>query len=117
MAGVYSIKCDSCPSLYFGESIDIDRRIYQHRYDLRTDNLNSALVKHRSRFNHVVSAKTFEIIRKCNNNFKRKLLESYLIYISKNQHINVLEGEMRLDAVLCNILKSDKKWLLFADNK
>src|ERR1700755_2174699 len=37
-SAIYGIPCNSCKEVYIGETSDINRRRYQHSYDLRTYN-------------------------------------------------------------------------------
>lgn len=50
--GMYSVPCFKCKSVYIGKTLDIERRIYQHHYNLRTGDGNSAIYIHRKFNNH-----------------------------------------------------------------
>ena len=45
-SGIYSILCSSCNLQYIGENDDLDRKLQQHKYDIRKHNRNNPIVKH-----------------------------------------------------------------------
>lgn len=104
-AGIYKIKCKGCNKCYIGESDNISRRQYQHKYDLRTDNLCSPLVKHRNETGHVIDTMNLDTIIVMKSIKKRKLLESLIIKNTDN--FNVLKEELWIDTITNNILKRD----------
>jgi len=53
-SGIYKIPCSSCDLQYIGESDDLDRRLQQHKYDIRNNNRNNPIVKHISEAEHPV---------------------------------------------------------------
>lgn len=105
VAGIYKIKCKGCNKCYIGESDNISRRQYQHKYDLRIDNLGSPLVKHRNETGHVIDTLNLDTIITMNNIKKRKLLE--MLIIKNTDNFNVMKEELRIDIITNNILKRD----------
>jgi hypothetical protein len=100
---VYRINCPSCNIPYIGETIDINRRMYQHDYDLRMDNTNSALVIHRANTGHHFHPLEHEKIINANGTELRKIAEAY--YISSMNNINIKRGETENDALLTNVIR------------
>ena len=98
---IYSIFCNDCDSKYIGESSNINQRKYQHKYAVRNQDHNNAIVKHMLDTNHSVNVDNLAIIHKENNTIKRKLIESILINNSKN--FNVQQTNYNLD-ILSNQL-------------
>lgn len=84
---VYSIECHSCDEVYFGETDDLKRRLYHHRYALEKGDMNSSLFLHRLNCNHKIDVSKFNIIEKCSDVNKRQLLESFLISSQNNFNI------------------------------
>ena len=101
-AGIYAIPCEDCPKKYIGESDDIERRMYQHQYDIKTRNQKSPLVKHTVENNHSISVKKAVVLNKANNVPLRKLLES--VYIKQLPNMNVCKSSIEIDNTTCNIL-------------
>ena len=92
---IYSIPCQTCELNYIGETTEHNRRIYQHRYDLNTDNQNSALTMHRHNNNHNINLKDNYIIKHINNYNKRKMSEAYCIKNLPNY--NLRPGDFKID--------------------
>lgn len=106
ICGIYKIDCKNCKKFYIGESDDIMRRQYQHRYDLRTDNPNSALVKHRNDFDHLLDINGIKVVKQVEHIGKRRLLEALIIKSTDN--INVLKDDTGIDTITCNYLRRDR---------
>ena len=116
IAGIYAIKCESCPKIYIGESDDCGRRAREHLRDVNNHKLNSPLVEHSNNFNpaHSVNPTSFNMFYNCNNVANRKFLESFLI--NKYTNFNRDKGNCNFDAVLLNILKDNSR-LVSCDKK
>lgn len=104
--GIYSIPCNNCPLKYIGETIDYTRRLYQHSYDLRFDNLNSSLTQHRRTQNHGININSAKLNKIIHNTDYRKLTESYIIKNTKNMNLN--KGETTIDNTVNTFLKKSK---------
>ena len=63
---IYKVSCHDCNEIYVGETCDIKRRIYNHKYVYRNCNMNNAIFKHVYEDNHSVQLRDegFEIISK-----------------------------------------------------
>ena len=82
---LYYVPCSSCPSGYIGESIDLNKRLYQHNYDKINFNTNNSIVNHiANNNNHNVNLKNTIVLRNINDTNKRKLIESVLINNTNN---------------------------------
>lgn len=104
-SGIYKINCMGCSKFYIGESDNVKRRQYQHRYDLQIDSQNSALVKHRSESGHLMDINGLETLISVTNPAKRRLLESILIKNTEN--LNIAKDEIKIDSITNNFLKRD----------
>lgn len=61
-AGVYKVPCEDCQLVYIGEAgRDLDTRIKEHKYAVRTGNNNNAIFKHIENTNHRISWKMWVI--------------------------------------------------------
>ena len=76
-SGVYKVPCKDCNQIYIGETNDFGRRLYQHKYALKTGDSNSSLHLHRLRYSHRVSLNDASIICKSDSLDKRLLLECF----------------------------------------
>lgn len=108
ISAIYKIPCSSCNSYYIGETNNINTRIYQHKYDLKIDNLNSSLSIHRRNFNHTINPNNTTIIKNINNTDNRKIIESYIIKNTKN--FNTQKGEIKIDNSI-NLYLNKSIWL------
>ena len=101
---IYKIQCIQCPKSYVGESVDLNRRMVQHRSDLRNSNQQSALVRHSHQFDHRLDLQGATILRNVNDAHARKLLESYYINTldTFNEHNN---STMEFDYLSKNLIK------------
>src|ERR1700755_557931 len=72
--GIYSIDCSGCEKKYIGETDDLKRRIYQHKYSLETGDRNSALHRHRLDNIHFIDVNTHKLLSASNNVRQRRLI-------------------------------------------
>ncbi len=82
-----------CDLLYLGVGEtpgDIDVRIKEHKYSIRTGNTNNAVFKHMYDTNHNTDWQNSHIIHKCNDHKKRKVIGS--IYKQKYSTFNLRGG-------------------------
>ena len=92
---IYRIKCLDCNFSYFGETNDLKRRVYQHKYSKRTGDLNNAIVKHIWDKDHRVDINQADVILRKNDTNTRKLLESMII--NNTDNINIDKRNLNLD--------------------
>ena len=78
-SGIYGIPCNMCNEVYIGETTDIDRRRYQHSYDLRTFNQSSPLISHLEKEGHMIKIDRFKTLKYIKDHKYRKFYESYAI--------------------------------------
>ena len=104
---VYKVSCHDCNKVYIGETCDLPRRAYKHRYDFRNANSNSAIFKHAYEEGHSVplTDDKFNIVCKISDTNKRKLIESILIQNSNN--FNVYQCNYKLDNFTNNYVKNN----------
>ena len=98
-AGVYKIPCRDCDNVYIGETgRDLDTRIKEHKYAFRSGNTNNAIFLHASENNHVINWNNSNMLYKCRDFKKRRIVES--ICIDKYKNFNICEGHFKLDQVM-----------------
>ena len=111
---VYKIPCNECELLYFGETSDLKRRLYQHKYALQIGDNNSSLHRHRERFNHKIVPGNATPILKANNPDKRRFIETFLINNVRNFNENKkisLVWTFSLILLLKNLRSCPSLWL------
>ena len=96
------MPCSACNKQYIGESDNIDRRLQQHKNDIRNNNRNNPIVKHISEFDHPVNIENASIVQFVNDIKRRKLIESFIIKNSNN--FNVYQCSVNKDNDTSNIL-------------
>ena len=107
-AGIYSIPCQTCPKSYIGEtSRNIETRIREHKYSLRTNDQQNACVSHRDEQNHEMNFDESRLIIQENDKRTRKLLESAKITTSDT--INNRQGFFKLSTHLARKILIDRK--------
>ena len=89
VSGVYTVECKvaTCPNgVYYGESgRNLDKRIYEHRKDIREAVTSNALFSHmRDNTGHQFDLDGAKIVFKSKSKAKRQLVESSLIANSVN---------------------------------
>ena len=94
---IYTIPCSSCDKMYIGETIDLERRMKQHKDALRKGDENSALFHHRQNENHLINPSNIKKILNVEEVQKRKLIESVLIHNTEN--INIHRSNYHLDKI------------------
>ena len=99
---IYSINCLDCDKKYVGESVDLNRRVYQHKYDVRVGRQGSCLAKHILDGGHRMDFNNVEIVKRVQDTDIRKLLECF--YINKFSTINEYKGNFEIDHFIFSIL-------------
>ena len=82
---------------------DIKKRIYEHKYCIRTCNEQSALYNHVLTNNHNIDFDKAKIVIKNSNFINRLLFESFLIF--KIPNFNLSQGQRVLDHLSCGLLE------------
>ena len=91
---IYNIPCNGCDKTYIGETgRGIEKRVYEHKADVRKHNTANSLVLHIEQCNNLPRWDDISIIKKGLDKKMRKALEAAYICIS-NVH-NHREGFMR----------------------
>ena len=107
---IYHIPCMDCPSFYIGQtSKDLNVRINQHKYSVRTGQTSNALFVHLSEKAHRINWPNSSIIARCNEFRSRNLLESAIIQITSKDNCNLSPGQFSLDPLIINMFKKDLK--------
>ena len=102
-SGIYGIPCNVCNKVYIGETIDINRRKYQHSYDLRTYNQSSPLICHLEKEGHMIRTDNLKTLKYIKNHSYRKFYEAYVIKNSNN--FNRDGGNYKIDNIINDYLK------------
>ena len=102
-AGVYAISCNDCNRKYIGESDNIPQRMYNHKYQIRRNNLDNPIFKHISDYNHSVTVENNKTIVKLQDIKQRKFTESFFISTVPNMNCNS-KSTNNIDKTTCNIL-------------
>ena len=72
---LYYVPCSSCPSGYIGESINLNKRLYQHNYDKINFNMNNSIVNHIANNDHNVNLKNTIVLHNINDTNRRNFFE------------------------------------------
>ena len=99
---IYSINCLDCSKKYVGKSIDLERRITQHKYDVRTGRQGSCIARHILDDGHRMDFDHTDILKKVQDTDIRKLMECF--YINKFNTINEYRGNFEIDHFIFGIL-------------
>lgn len=95
---VYQIPCKDCNKIYIGETgKDLDARIKQHKYSIRTGQQSNAIFVHISENNHPVDWDNSKVIVKCKDRDERNIIESSFIKYHEKKVFNVSSGLYKLD--------------------
>ena len=110
--GVYEIPCKDCDQIYVGESgRDLDKRIKEHRNDIKNANENNAMFVHLKKFDHPIDFENAKIVYPSSSVRRRHIIESALIekYKLTNECMNLNKGFSPYNALISrNILASVK---------
>ena len=91
---VYKIPCNGCDRSYYGEtSKGLDKRVTQHRSDVRYHRTTSAIVNHIDNKQHLPNWREAEILEKGMEKQQRKVVEA--LYIAINENINQRTGDIK----------------------
>ena len=98
--GVYVIPCKDCENVYVGETgRNLDKRMYEHKRDIRVGNESSGVFCHVRDFNHSIDFQGSKLVFKSKNYVKRRIVESSLITSIPN--FNLSEGQYSFNGVIC----------------
>ena len=89
-ACVYSTPCLDCSSKYIGEtSRSLKHRILEHKYCIKSGNLNNALFCHISSTNHNINFDKSSVIVNVHNKRLRQILEASVISSCNNMNLRL----------------------------
>ena len=102
-AGIYSIKCNSCPLIYIGQTgRDVATRAREHFLDVRRGNEKSSFFQHVNTTNHSIDFTSAKLIHNCDNHNNRKIIESTLI--SQLDNFNISPGQNKFGPLLQHLV-------------
>ena len=92
---VYKIPCTSCDTVYYGETYrGINKRLKEHKADVRYHRTTSALVTHIDERNHLPNWKEAVVLEKGLRKQQRKVLEA--LHIANNSNnMNQRTGDLK----------------------
>ena len=104
---VYSIPCGGCPASYYGETArGMEKRMKEHKSDLRHHRTTNSLVLHAEEFDHLPDWEHVEALHTGLNKRKRKLVEA--AYIATGKTTNHREGFMNLSHAAAKLVLSSQ---------
>ena len=99
-----------CSSFYIGQtSKDLNVRINQHKYSVRTGQTSNALFVHLSEKSHRINWPNSSVIARSNEFLSRNLLESAVIQLTSQDNCNLSPGQFSFDPLILNMFKKDLK--------
>ncbi|MPC90515.1 hypothetical protein E2C01_085506 [Portunus trituberculatus] len=100
---VYSIPCGGCASMYYGETArGLERRVREHKNDLRHHRTMNSLVIHTERYDYLPSWDRTRALHTSFNTRKRKLVEA--TYIATNEVTNHRDGFVNLSHTAASLV-------------
>ena len=107
---VYRIPCE-CEKYYLGQSCKkLNKRIDQHKYAIRTNNMSNAINRHTYDCNMPISWTKSDILYKCTDFTLRNILESALITVGKKNNFNNSNGIFNLDPLCLHVAAQQYKF-------
>ncbi len=98
------IPCKDCDLVNVGKTgRDLDIRIKEHNYAVKTCNTNNAVLKHMYDTDHNIDWQNGRLIHKCNDYKKRKVIES--ICIQKYNNFNLSEGTYKINPIIRSLVE------------
>ena len=95
---VYCITCKDCDKVYIGQTgKDLNTRIKQHQYSVRSGQLSSGIFVHVKDMGHSIDWNNSKKIVNSNSIVERNLIESCIIKHSFNNSMNLSLGLYKLD--------------------
>ena len=95
---VYSIPCKHCDKWYIGQTgKDLNTRINQHKYSVRSGQTSSGVFVHTRDFGHNIDWNNTKKIVSCNSFVERNLVESCFIKHTFVNNLNLSMGLYKLD--------------------
>ena len=90
---IYKIPCNTCPSAYYGEThLGLDKRLKDHKNDMRNHRISNSLVMHLDKYNHLPKWKEATILNQGLHKYMRKTIEAAYICVNKDKATNHRDG-------------------------
>ena len=106
---VYKIPC-KCKEFYIGQSgKSLEKRILNHKYNIRTNNTSNAICVHNNICNFPVDWLQSQILFKCKDFVKRNIIEAACFYRSKDKNFNISDGLYKLDPFILHTIRRQYK--------
>ena len=100
---VYEIPCGDCPKVYVGEThLGLEKRLQDHRRDLKRNVETNALVKHRESTSHRINLTGARVIESCPNKSMRRLKES--VHIALTNNFNIQKSSHKISKFVCQCI-------------
>ena len=105
---IYKIPCNNCDRAYYGESHrGLDKRLKEHRADVRYHRLTNALVHHIDDKGHLPKWERAEVLEKGLSKQQRKVIEA--LHITINSNINQRTGDIKWTACTAAFAAAERR--------
>ena len=105
---VYRIPCSGCPTAYYGETgRGLDKRVYEHRNDVKAHRSSNSLVVHIDKCGHLPDWQQIEVMHRGLEKRRRKIVES--AYISSHACTNHRDEFMNLTKAASRLVVQEAK--------
>ena len=107
---VYKIPCE-CDKYYVGQSCKkLSKRIEQHKYAIRRDNMSNAINRHTHECSAPILWNKSEVLFNCTDFTLRNILESAFISVGDGQNFNNSLGIFKLDPLFLHTVTLQYKF-------
>lgn len=102
---VYRIPCKDCDKAYIGKTTQfLEKRLYQHGYNIRKKDNKTALCQHSVNLNHSFDFENVSVLVGEKNDEILRILEMYYIISEESSLVNNQTDSEDLSAVYYNVL-------------
>ena len=102
---MYEVPCASCDHVYIGEtSRSLKERVKEHRYAVRTRDMNNGIAAHAWNNDHHVDWEVAKVRLQEQHHWKRKVLEA--IHIQSEEKTSYLDIGLSINPIWTPILNS-----------
>ena len=95
---IYKIPCNNCNKIYIGQTNNLNKRLYYHKYAIRSANLASSCYKHVEE-GHTIDWNNVCVLVNVNNYKQRNFYESVIIQKTENINFNLDKTNYCLDSL------------------
>ena len=104
---VYKIPCEICEKCYYGQtSKDLETRVKQHKYCVRSGQESSAIFQHVKNYDHAINWNGTQPITYSRSFHHRNIIESAVIKHTFQENLNLSSGLYKLDPFIIDKIVS-----------